>query len=343
MLSHFLFLTLILFSSCSSLNILKAETPEVITIYSYRAIDEVRPLFDAFERLYPQYKIDILVSKHDLKDRLIREGKKTPADLIFTVDLFRIHELLEHDLLASPTSLSWAEKNIPTQYRDSNNKWFGLTKRARIFYIAKNRVDPKSLRTYLDLARPEWEGRICHRSFDHLYNVSLLSRLISVIGEDAAQNWQKSIVNHLAQTPRGGDRDQIRLIAEGVCDVTIGNTYYLGKMLHHPEQNQWADKVEMVFPDLNNEGPIVNLSVMAMTKFSKNRRATEKLMSFLSSEIGQRIYAEQNFEWPVNPKFSAPGLVSFWDAHAHGRARSLYSLEEQMNSIQSALEIINNL
>ena len=39
---------------------------------------------------------------------------------------------------------------------------------------------------------------------------------------------------------RGGDRDQVRSIWAGECDVSLGNTYYMGEMLEDPEQAEWA-------------------------------------------------------------------------------------------------------
>lgn len=289
-----------------------ASEKQVITVYSYRAADDVRSLFLTFERFYPQYKVEIVEHKHDVEKRLLDEGSESPADVIFSVDTYRIEKLLKHNLLLELKDQEWM-KNIPARYRDSKNRWFGLTKRARILYLSSKRVAPGEIQDYEDLAAPKWKGRICSRSFDHLYNVSLLSQMSTHLGAKKAQKWQASVKDNLAQDPAGGDRDQVRNVSQGLCDIAIGNTYYAGKMMAHPQQYDWADGVEMFFPNQRNRGSAVNISFAAIARFAPNAKGAQKLLSFLASDLAQEIYAEQNFEWPVSKTAKAPGLTRSWD------------------------------
>jgi iron(III) transport system substrate-binding protein len=202
--------------------------------------------------------------------------------------------------------------NIPAEFRDPGNQWFGLTSRARIVYAAKDRVTDGEVTTYEDLADPKWQGRICTRSGTHDYNLALLGAVIAHDGADAARGWAEGLKSNLARQPAGGDRDQVKAIWAGECDIALGNTYYMGQMLADPEQTEWANSVRIVFPTFVEGGTHMNISGVAMTKAAPNRDAALQLMEFLSSDEAQRIYAETNHEFPVKPGVPVSDLVQSW-------------------------------
>jgi iron(III) transport system substrate-binding protein len=166
--------------------------------------------------------------------------------------------------------------------------------------------------TYEDLADPKWTGRICTRSGTHDYNLALLGAVIAHDGEPAAKAWAEGVRANLARKPAGGDRDQVKAIWAGECDISLGNTYYMGEMLADPEQAEWANSVRIVFPTFVEGGTHMNISGMAMTKAAPNRDAALKLMEFLSSDEAQKIYAETNHEFPVKPGVPVSALVASW-------------------------------
>ena len=51
---------------------------------------------------------------------------------------------------------------------------------------------------------------------------------------------------------------------------------------------------------------------MSVTASSSNKESAIKLMEFLAGDMAQRMYAEQNHEYPVNPKVSRSALVESW-------------------------------
>jgi iron(III) transport system substrate-binding protein len=281
-----------------------------VNIYSYRQPFLIKPLFDAFTK-QSGIEVNVVFAKKGLAERLVREGKNSPADLVFTTDIGRLNEVKEKGVVQAVDSKVLAE-NIPAQYRDDNNQWFGLTTRTRSIYVSKERVDLAQLQSYEDLANPEWKGRICTRSGKHPYNLALIASMIAHHGEAEAETWLKAVKSNLARRPQGNDRAQVKAIKEGVCDVSLGNNYYFGKMISDEEQSVWADAVHLTFPNQNNRGTHVNISGMALTKSAPNKANAIKLMEFLSEELAQQIYAEQNYEYPVNPKVAPSGLVQSW-------------------------------
>jgi iron(III) transport system substrate-binding protein len=166
--------------------------------------------------------------------------------------------------------------------------------------------------TYEDLADPRWRGRICTRPGTHDYNLALTAAYIVHHGAAAARDWAAGVKANLARQPTGSDRDQVKAIWAGECDISLGNTYYMGQMLADPEQQAWANAVRIVFPVFEGGGTHMNVSGVAMTRAAPNRAAALRLMEWLSSDEAQSIYASTNHEFPVKPGVKRSALVESW-------------------------------
>ena len=270
-------------------------------------------------------------------ERLVAEGDRSPADLVLTVDIARLTQIVDAGVTQAVQS-DVLDANIPAEFRDAGDQWFGLTARARIVYASKDRVADGAVTTYEDLADAKWKGKICTRSGTNDYNVALLSAYIAHHGVEAAKTWAEGLKANLAKKPDGGDRDQVKSIWAGECDISLGNTYYMGQMVNSEEQKAWADSVRIVFPTFEGAGTHMNVSGVAMTKSAPNKDAALKLMEWLSSDAAQKIYAETNHEFPVKPGVARSELVSSWgeftpdtlpltDVSGH-RAEALKIMEE---------------
>jgi len=299
------------FLSCALLALTTtAVSASEVNVYSYRQPFLIQPLFDAFTN-ETGVDVNVVFAKKGLAERLEREGKNSPADLVFTVDIGRLTEVKDKGVIQAVES-KVLESNIPAQYRDPENEWFGLTTRTRSIYASKDRVGKDGIKSYEELANPEWKGKICTRSGKHPYNLALIASMIAHHGEAEAKSWLEGVKANLARKPQGNDRAQVKAINEGICDLSLGNNYYFGKMITNEEQRAWANAVYLTFPNQSDRGTHVNISGMALTKSAPNKDNAIKLMEFLSDKLAQKIYAEQNFEYPVNPGVEPSGLVQSW-------------------------------
>ncbi|MCL9781069.1 Fe(3+) ABC transporter substrate-binding protein [Vibrio sp. S4M6] len=288
-----------------------AFAAEEVNVYSYRQPFLVEPMFNEFTK-DTGIKVNVIFAKSGIAEKLSQEGEYSPADVILTVDISRLSELTEKGLV-QPVESVVLEENIPSQYQDSENQWFALTTRTRSVYSSRDRAGKLGEDfTYADLASPEFKGKICTRSGKHPYNVSLVSAMIAHNGEKATKEWLEGVKANLARKPQGNDRAQVKAIKEGLCDVSLGNSYYLGKMVNDDKQKAWAESVYINFPNQNAEGTHVNVSGMAMAKFSPNQANALKLMEYLSGEKAQKMYAEVNYEYPVKPGVKRSDLVASW-------------------------------
>lgn len=281
-----------------------------VNIYSYRQPFLIEPITDAFTK-ETGIKVNVLYSKKGIAEKLTREGKYSPADVVLTSDFNRLLEITEKGLTQANNDAALTE-TIPMQYRDSDGHWFALTTRARAMYVSKERVSDQQALSYEQLASARFKGRVCIRSGKHPYNISLIASMIAHHGEQEAKTWLTGLKHNLARKPQGNDRGQVKAIKEGVCDISLGNSYYFGKMLNNEEQKPWAAAVNLVFPNQGDRGTHINISGMAMAKHAPNKQQAQQLMAYLSSEKAQALYAEMNMEYPVNPAVKPSQLVQSW-------------------------------
>ncbi len=281
-----------------------------VNVYSHRQPELIQPLFDAFTAK-TGITVNVAFIDKGMVERLQSEGDRSPADLVLTVDIARLSQVVGAGVTQAVDD-PVLTANIPPEYRDPGNQWFGLTTRARVVYASRDRVKDGEVTTYEDLADPKWKGRICTRPGTHDYNLGLLAGYIAHHGEDAARQWAAGLKANLAMKPGGNDRSQVKSIWAGECDISLGNTYYMGQMLADPTEKTYADAVRIVYPTFEGGGTHVNVSGMAMTKAAPNKAAALKLMEFLASDEAQKIYAETNNEFPVKPGVPRSALVDSW-------------------------------
>ena len=309
-----------------------------LNVYSHRQPELIQPLTDAFTA-ETGIKVNVAFVDKGMAERLVAEGDRSPADLVLTIDIARLMQVADADVL-QPVQSEVLEANIPESLRDPADLWFGLTTRARIIYASKERVAPGEVTTYEDLASEKWRGRICSRSGLHDYNVALLGAVIAHYDEATATTWAEGVKANLARKPDGGDRDQVKAIAAGECDIAIGNTYYMGQMLADPEQVPAAESVNIVFPTFENGGTHVNISGIAMTKSAPNRDNAVKFMEWLSGDAAQKIYAETNHEYPVKPGVERSALVASWGEFTQD-SKTLAEIAAQRPAAVKIMETVN--
>lgn len=281
-----------------------------VNIYTTRQPDLIAPVMDAFTA-ETGIVVNLAFVDDGLVERLKAEGKRSPADLVMTVDIANLQQIVDADVI-QPVVNDVLAANVPANLRSPDNLWFGLTTRARVIYASRDRVADGEITTYEDLASAKWAGRICTRSGLHNYNLALTSAVIAHAGVDDATAWAAGVKSNLARKPEGNDRAQVKAIWAGQCDISLGNTYYMGQMLADEEQTAWANSVRIVFPTFENGGTHVNVSGVAMTKAAPNRADALQLLEFLVSPAAQGIYAELNSEYPVLGGATVSDMVASW-------------------------------
>lgn len=290
-----------------------ANDENVVNIYSSRQSQLIQPLLKAFTK-DTGIKVNLVTGKDDaLIERIKREGMNSRADILLTADAGRLSRAKQANIL-QPIKSSILFRDIPANLRDPENTWFGLTYRSRVIFYKKSVVNPSQLSTYEDLASPKWKGRICVRSSNSIYNQSLVASMIAAKGGPYTEKWVKGLVGNLSRKPQGGDRDQIKAIASGVCDLAIANTYYYAQMLFGGDKRQKgaAEQVGIFWPNQNNRGAHINVSGAGVTVSAKHKANAIKLLEYMLEDVVQGWYSAVNGEYPVKPGVSADPRIVKW-------------------------------
>lgn len=314
-----------------------AVAADEVNVYSYRQAFLVKPLFDEFTK-QSGIKVNVVFAPKGLVKRLQAEGRNSPADLVFTTDIARLNEVVAAGL-AQPVKSGTLTSAVPAEYRHEDGLWYGLTLRARLIYASKDRVKKGEITSYEQLTDPKWRGRICTRKGDHAYNIALLAAMIGHHGEAKAEEWLRGLKANLARKPQGNDRAQVKAIMEGVCDLAIGNHYYMALMLNNPKQKAWGESANIVFPTIAGTGTHMNLSGVMLTKHAPHRANAIKLMEFLVSKKAQSLYAEKNFEYPIDPAVQPAPIVAAWGTYK----RDTLPLQTVSANRDKALRLVNKV
>lgn len=291
----------------------QTEVEQVVNVYTHRHYESDQELFADFEEATGITVNVVNASADELINRMEMEGEASPADVLITVDAGRLHRAQEKDLL-QPVQSKVLEANIPSNLREKEGHWFGLTYRARVIAYSLDRVNPEEVVDYESLTDPKWKGKVLVRSSGNIYNQSLLASIIATKGEEAAREWASGVVANMAREPQGSDRDQVKAVAAGVGDLAVLNTYYIGLLLNsdNPEEVAAGEAIGVIFPNQNGRGTHINVSGAGVARHAPNKENAIKFIEFLSSEEAQQVFAEANFEYPVKPGVNRAPLLESW-------------------------------
>jgi iron(III) transport system substrate-binding protein len=288
---------------------------QVVNVYSGRHYQTDEALYSGFTKA-TGIKVNRIEAGEDaIIERIRNEGARSPADVMITVDAGRLWRAEQLGLF-QPVKSATLESRIPESLREPGGQWFGFSTRARVIAYNKAQVRPGEITTYEELAEPKWKGRVCMRSSTSVYNLSLMGALIDHLGEARAEAWAKGVRANLAQEPKGGDTDQLKAVAAGLCDVTVSNQYYYARLARSqkPDEKQVAERVSIVLPNQASWGTHVNISGAGVLKHAPHRDNAVKFLEYLASDEAQRYFADGNNEWPAvrsvkvdNPVLNAVG------------------------------------
>lgn len=319
-----------------------AARADELTVYSARIEDLIKPLFDQYTAATGTTIRFITDKEGPLLQRLQAEGASSPADILLTVDagnLWQATQLKVLQAVDSPT----LQANIPAHLRDPENRWFGLSVRARAVVYSTVRVPPAQLSSYEALAAPAWHQRLCLRTSKKVYNQSLVALMLAELGESRTEDVVRGWVANLAAAPFASDNDVMDAIVAGRCDVGLVNTYYFGRMLRDkpdvPIRLFWPNQAEVPSDPAKNGaaqlgGVHVNVSGAGVTAHSRNRKAAIRFLEWLSEPAAQGSFASLNLEFPANPAVPADAVTAAWGGFRQDRINLAEAGRRQADAVR---------
>ena len=278
-----------------------------LTVYSARNEQLIQPLLNAYSQQTGIPVQLVTAQAGQLLERLDNERQHSPADLLLTVDAGNLWQAAQLGLL-QPLDSKKLIAAIPAHLRDPQNRWFGLSVRARTIVHHPERAPAQSLSSYAALAEPQWKGRLCLRTSEKVYNQSLVAMLIAQHGAEKTQEIVTGWVANLAAPPFSNDTAVMEAIDAGQCDVGIVNTYYYGRLT----RDEPDAEVALFWADQQGEGVHVNVSGGGVTVSSDQPEQAQALLEWLASPEAQGRFAGGNLEYPANPSVPAEKVVRSW-------------------------------
>lgn len=290
-------LLLVIVSFTAALTTAQAQE---VNLYTTREPGLIIPLLEAFTAA-TDVKVNTVFVKDGLIERVKTEGTRSPADLLMTVDIGNLLDLVEAQI-TQPVDSAVLQAAIPAHLRGTDNQWFTLSMRDRVAYVAAE-LDTVTQLTYEDLASNQWRNKVCIRSGQHPYNTAMIAAMIAHNGAAATEQWLRDVKANLSRRATGGDRDVARDILGGICDVGLANAYYVGRMKNAQpgtDNHAWGEAIKVVRPVFAKSGGThVNISGAALAKHAPNKYNAIKLLEYLVSDTAQSLYAKANYEYPV--------------------------------------------
>ncbi len=267
-----------------------------IVLYNGQHLELTRALISAFER---QTGITVHVRTNDgvvLADQILQEGSSSPADVYLTENSPELENLEEHGVLA-PLSRSLLQQ-VPGRYRSPQGKWVGLALR-----VSSLAYDPKLVgaaqlpKSIMDLAKPEWRGKVAVAPLDSDFP-PIVGAVIASHGEKAAAAWLAG----LRRNARVYQDEEAVVAAVDRGDVATGiiNQYYWYRL--RLEQGAARTHSKLYYFGGNDAGSVVNIAGAGVLASSHHRAEAERFVEFMASAAGQKVMAAgDDFEYPVRP------------------------------------------
>jgi iron(III) transport system substrate-binding protein len=276
-----------------------------LIVYSGRSDKFVKPVVEAFTR-----QTGIKVTLHTgsstaLLNKLKLEAARTDADVYISNDAGNLQKGSELNLFL-PLDDSMVN-TIPKNYRAADNSWIGLSARARVLVVNRNDTSVQSIKSVFELADPELAGKI---AITHSSNESYIAGVtvyMRVRGEQAVKEWLQGMKKNTGGSVFNKHSKIVRAVADGKKSVGLVNHYYIYRHLAKKPDAP----IKVVLPDQGKDGMGVawNVAGAAVTKHAKHKDAARKLIAFMVSEEGQKIFAQVNREYPTRPAVPAAGEV----------------------------------
>ena len=273
-----------------------------LTVYSGRAERLIKPVLDTFQDK-TGISIQMLTSgSTELLNRLQAEGKGTPADVFITNEAGTLERARELHLLR-PVQIKEVERAIPSPFRAPDNSWIGLSGRIWVIVYNTSLVKPSELTSLLDLAKPQWKGKLAIPTGANEYLQAGISVIRATKGEPAAETLLKGIKNNAGNFVFGKNRQIVDAVAKGKVALGIVNHYYIFRHLEKDPKAPIALLLTDQGPD--GMGTIMNAAGIGVTAHTSHLPEAKRLIQFLVSQAGQKMFAELNKEYPLHTAVQA--------------------------------------
>ena len=265
--------------------------PGSLTVYSGRSETLVAPLIQRFKE---STGIDVSVKyakTPQLAATILEEGDNVQADVFYAQD--------PGGLGAVSGLLGQLPKGVLTKVPEwassSSDVWVGVSGRARTVVYNTDRLSPEDLPQELNgFTDPQWRGRIGWAPTNASFQ-TMVTAMRAIWGEEETLQWLKDMQ---ANAPKLYPKNtpQVSAAAAGEIDVGLVNHYYLHRFLAEQGNSFTARNYHL---PAGGPGTTVMVSGVGILESSDNEENAQLFVNFPLSEVSQRYFVEETFEYPL--------------------------------------------
>ena len=284
-----------------------AEEENYVNLVSARQEYLIKPILEEFTK-DTGIKVNYTISFGNIMVNMIKlEGEDSEVDAYIANDAGDLYNLQQNGIL-QPIRSKILERNIPSHLRDPSKQWYGISMRVRSVIYNTNLVNPILLKDYYSLGEDRWQDKLSLRTSKKVYNKSMVAMMIAHYGYEETKAIISSWVNNLSTKPLNDDIKVIDAILKNKAEIGIVNSYYLAKKL----RDDPTLPIKMQFLGDENKRVHINISGIGVTRYAKRKKNAIKLIEWLSSKKGQKLFANINMEYPVNKRVKAHKILQDW-------------------------------
>lgn len=236
-------------------------------------------------------------SDFELANQLVQEGDASPADVFLTENSPAMSLVESKGLFSKLDAATLAQ--VPAQYQSKSGEWMGFTARSTVLVYNTAKVAPDQLpASLLDLAKPEWKGRVSFSPTGADFQ-AIVSAVLELEGEAATKQWLAGLkANGVVYQ---GNNVVLKEVNAGTIDTGVIYHYYWYR--DQEESGENSDDSALHFFGQKDPGAFVSVSGAAVLKASKHQKDAQKFVAFLSGVEGQKALADSYaLEYPLNPE-----------------------------------------
>lgn len=268
-----------------------------LVIYNAQHEELMDEVVDAFED-----ETGLEVELRDAKDlelanQLVAEGSASPADVFLTENSPAMSLVQSEGLLATLDDATLA--NIPEQYRPDDDSWTGFAARSTVLAYNTDQVRPADLpKSLLDLAKPEWKGRVSFSPTGADFQ-AIVAAVLHLEGEQATREWLAG----LKENGEVYDGNNVVLQSVNAGDVETGVIYHYYWYRDQEEAGDNSDDSALHFFGNQDPGAFVSVSGAGVLEAADHPENAQRFLEYLTGPEGQQVIADSYaLEYTLNPE-----------------------------------------
>ncbi|WP_409330767.1 iron ABC transporter substrate-binding protein [Trujillonella humicola] len=264
------------------------DDTDTLTVYSAQHESLVRTMLEDFTE---ETGIELEFREGndaELANQIIQEGDASPADVFLTENSPAI-DVLDREGLLAPLEQATLDQ-VGEQFRPSSGTWTGFAARSTVLVYNPEQLPESELpASIMDLADPEWEGRIGIAAGGADFQ-AIVSAVLVLRGEDETRAWLEGL-------ERNADVYQSNTAVmtaadEGEIDAGIMYHYYWYR--DQAENGLRGDDAALHFFRNADPGAFLSVSGAGVLASSDQPEEAQRLVEYLTSPAAQERLAESS-------------------------------------------------